>query len=190
MIELKYKTPAIWAENIVKNMDVFLPDHAAAEKKASSMAMTMVSHYPDKPALVAAMIDLALEELSHFRAVVKLMEARGLTLLPDKKDLYVNQFRRHSRQGDDVYLLDRLLIAGIVEARGAERFGLIAAHLPEGEMQRFYDSITRSELSHQGLFLELADGFFATDEVRKRLDELLDAEAAIICELPHEIALH
>lgn len=190
MIELKFKTPTVWAENIVANMDVFLPDHAAAEKKASSMAMTMVSHYPDKPELVAAMIDLALEELSHFRAVVKIMEVRGLTLLPDKKDPYVNQFRRHSRQGDDVYLMDRLLIAGIVEARGAERFGLIAAHLPEGEMQRFYDSITRSELSHQGLFLELADSFFEAGDVRKRLVELLDAEALIASELPLRIALH
>lgn len=190
MIELKYKTPAIWAENIVKNMDVFLPDHAAAEKKASSMAMTMVSHYPDKPQLVAAMIDLALEELSHFRAVVKLMETRGLTLLPDEKDPYINQFRRHYRQGDDAYLMDRLLIAGIVEARGAERFGLIAAQLPEGALQGFYDSITRSEVSHQALFLELADSFFEADEVRMRLQVLLDAEALIVSELPLRIALH
>jgi tRNA-(ms[2]io[6]A)-hydroxylase len=190
MIELKYTTPEMWAENIAQNMDEFLPDHAAAEKKASSMAMTMVSHYPDKPELVAAMIDLALEELSHFRAVVKLMQARGLSLLPDRKDPYVNQLRRHSRQGDDVYLMDRLLIAGIVEARGAERFGLIATSLPEGEMRSFYDSITRSELSHQGLFLELADGFFDVQDVRERLDELLDAEAVIVRALPLRIALH
>lgn len=190
MIELKYKTPALWSEKIVSNMDVFLPDHAAAEKKASSMAMTMVSHYPDKPELVAAMVDLALEELSHFRAVVRLMQARGLSLLPDEKDPYVNLLRKHSRQGDEVYLMDRLLIAGIVEARGAERFGLIAAALPEGELQRFYDSITRSEISHQGLFLELADRFFEKRPVRKRLDELLDAEAGIVSKLPLRLALH
>ena len=80
MIELKFKTPVAWAEGIVNAMDVFLPDHAAAEKKASSMAMTMVSHYPDRPELVAAMIDLALEELSHFRSVVKIMQERGVSL--------------------------------------------------------------------------------------------------------------
>ena len=77
MIILKFKTPVAWANNIAGAMDVFLPDHAAAEKKASSMAMTMVAHYPDKPELVAAMIDLALEELSHFRAVVKIMHERA-----------------------------------------------------------------------------------------------------------------
>ena len=190
MFELKFQTPALWAEGIVEAMDVFLPDHAAAEKKASSMAMTMVSHYPDKPDLVTAMIELAVEELSHFRAVVKLMHTRGLTLLPDEKDPYVNTLRRLCRQGDAVYLMDRLLIAGIIEARGAERFGLIAEALPAGELKRFYDSITRSELAHQDLFLQLAEQYVDSTRVRKRLDELLIAEAAIVRELPIRLALH
>ena len=190
MIELKFKTPAAWAEGIVNAMDVFLPDHAAAEKKASSMAMTMVSHYPDKPELVAAMIDLALEELSHFRSVVKIMQGRGLTLLPDEKDPYVNALRREARRGSDLYLMDRLLIAGIVEARGAERFGLIATALPKGELKRFYDVITRSEQGHEELFLQFAERYFDPGVVQQRLDDLLQAEAAIVSDLPVRIALH
>jgi len=190
MIELKFKTPIEWADGIVNAMDVFLPDHAAAEKKASSMAMTMVAHYPDKPELVTAMIDLALEELSHFRAVVKIMQERGLTLLPDEKDPYVNALRRNCRQGDEPYLMDRLLIAGIVEARGAERFGLIAEALPEGDLQRFYETITRSERGHEELFLQLAEKYFDLAQVHQRLDELLDAEAVIVSELPIRPALH
>jgi tRNA-(ms[2]io[6]A)-hydroxylase len=187
---LKFSTPFSWAEGIVESMDLFLPDHAAAEKKASSMAMTMVSHYPDKPELVTAMVDLALEELNHFRAVVKLMHARGLTLLPDEKDPYVNALRRNCRHGDAVYLMDRLLLAGIIEARGAERFGLIAEALPQGELKRFYDSITRSELAHQDLFIQLAEIYADSAEVQVRLDELLLIEAAIVSELPLRLALH
>jgi tRNA-(ms[2]io[6]A)-hydroxylase len=190
MIELKFKTPAVWAEGIVAAMDIFLPDHATAEKKASSMAMTMVSHYPDKPELVLAMVDLALEELSHFRAVVKLMQQRGLVLLPDEKDPYVNALRRSCRQGDEIYLMDRLLIAGIIEARGAERFGLLAEALPEGELKHFYDSITRSELTHQALFYDLARIYAAPDVVDLRLQELLEVEATIVRDLPFRIALH
>ena len=190
MIILKYKTPSSWAENIANAMDVFLPDHAAAEKKASSMAMTMVAHYPDKPELVTAMIDLALEELTHFRAVVKIMHERGLALLPDEKDPYVNALRRHCRQGDEIYLMDRLLIAGIVEARGAERFGLITEALPEGELKQFYDSITRSEMAHKELFLELAEKYSDRSEVHLRLDELLTIEAEIVSNLPLRLALH
>jgi tRNA-(ms[2]io[6]A)-hydroxylase len=190
MIELRLKTPIEWAEGIVTEMDVFLPDHATAEKKASSMALTMVSHYPDKTELVSAMIDLALEELSHFRAVVKLMHERGLTLLPDEKDPYVNALRRSFRQGKEEYFMDRLLIAGIIEARGAERFGLVAQALPEGNLKGFYDSITRSERTHRDLFLNLAERYFEPKQVHKRLDNLLSVEADIVSELPVRVALH
>jgi len=190
MVELKFNTPAAWAEGIVNAMDDFLPDHAAAEKKASSMAMGMVAHYPDKAELVVAMTDLALEELSHFRAVVKLMHGRGLSLLPDEKDPYVNALRRNFRNGKAPYFLDRLLIGSIVEARGAERFGMIADALPAGELKRFYRSITRSERTHEDLFLRLAEKYFDATEVHLRLEELLDSEAAIVSELPIRVALH
>ena len=190
MLELRFTTPMSWAESIVAAMDDFLPDHAAAEKKASSMALTMVAHYPDKAELVQAMIDLALEELSHFRAVVKLMHQRGLTLLPDEKDPYVNSLRSCMRDGSELYFMDRLLVAGIIEARGAERFGLIAEALPVGELKRFYQSITRSEEAHRGLFLDLAERYFDSDSLKLRLDELLVEEANILSKLPFRLALH
>ena len=190
VIQLKQASPAAWVSAVIGAMDAFLPDHAAAEKKASSMAMTMVSHYPDRPELVSAMIDLALEELSHFRAVVKIMHERGLSLQPDEKDLYVNAMRDEIRHGSDHYLMDRLLVAGIIEARGAERFGLIAEALPEGDLKRFYQSITRSEQAHQGLFLQLARQYFADDAVFARLDSLLDAEAEVVRQLVIRPALH
>jgi tRNA-(ms[2]io[6]A)-hydroxylase len=190
MINLIYNTPLSWAEGVANAMDDFLPDHAAAEKKASSMAMTMVSHYPDRPELVMAMIDLAIEELNHYRAVVKLMNDRGLCLLPDEKDPYVNSLRKAIRNGKDHYFMDRLLIGGIVEARGAERFGLVAEALPPGALQRFYQAITRSEEEHQGLFVELAELYFDPADVRSRLNELLVVEADIVKELPLRPALH
>lgn len=190
MFELLYNTPVSWAELVVDAMDDFLPDHAAAEKKASSMAMGMVSHYPDRPELVMAMIDLAIEELSHYRAVVKLMNERGLHLLPDEKDPYVNRLRRAIRHGKDLYFLDRLLVGGVVEARGAERFGLVAAALPPGKLQRFYRAITKSEEGHQGLFIELAELYFDPAETRSRLQELLEIEAGIVRDLPLRPALH
>jgi len=190
MITLKFKTPDAWAGRIVAALEVFLPDHAAAEKKASSMAMTMVSHYPDKYELVAAMVDLALEELAHFRSVVRIMHERGLTLQPDEKDPYVNALRRHCRQGSEEYLLDRLLVAGIVEARGAERFGMLADALPDNELKAFYEAITRSEMGHEKLFVRLAKKYFDETRVQQRLEELLDAEADIVRELPIRPALH
>jgi tRNA-(ms[2]io[6]A)-hydroxylase len=190
MLKLRYETPVSWAEGVVVAMDEFLPDHAAAEKKASSMAMTMVSHYPDRPELVMAMIDLAIEELTHYRSVVKLMNERGLCLLPDEKDPYVNRLRSTFRDGKGHYFLDRLLVGGIVEARGAERFGLVADALPPGKLQRFYRTITQSEEGHQELFVQLAELYFDPEETRSRLDELLVIEAGIVRDLPLRPALH
>ncbi len=190
MIRLMYETPASWAEGVVDAMDDFLPDHAAAEKKASSMAMNMVAHYPDRPELVTAMIDLAIEELNHFRAVVKLMDERSLCLLADEKDPYVNRLRRAIRNGKDHFFLDRLLVGGIVEARGAERFGMVADALPPGALQDFYRAITRSEEEHRGLFLRLAELYFDRAEVHSRLHELLVIEADIVKDLPIRPALH
>lgn len=174
----------------MENFDSFLIDHAAAEKKASGMAMSMALHYRDKTRLVTEMVDLCIEELQHFRECVRLIHERGLHLLPDEKDPYVNAMRDFQRQGKEEGLLDRLIVAGIVESRGCERFGLVEKALPEGSMKDFYAAITRSEDKHQGLFLDLAEEYFASTVVDQRLSELLDLEAELVASLPHRAALH
>ncbi len=188
--ELQYKTPIQWTETVLKDFDSFLIDHAAAEKKASGMAMSMISHYPDRIRLVQEMIELSIEELAHFREVVKIMHSRDLVTASDEKDAYVNQLRQTFRKGTEVYLLDRLLIAGIIEARGCERFGLIAEALEAGKLQKFYHSIATSEFRHQKLFIELANEYFPEKEVQHRLDQLLEIEAKIVAALPFRAALH
>lgn len=189
-MDLRIATPPAWIDTVMKDFDAFLLDHANAEKKAASMAMTMVSHYPDRADLVREMIDLALEELTHFRSVAKLIAEKGLQLAADEKDPYVNAFRAAMRTGSEPFLMDRLLVAGIIEARGAERFGLVANALPNGKLQRFYRSITRSEQQHYRLFISLCEQYFAPHEVASRMDELLQIEAQIVAELPLRAALH
>ena len=154
------------------------------------MAMSMVSHYPDKSELVARMIELAIEELTHFRAVVKLITERGGQLGADQKDPYIRQIRQAIRHGREQFLLDRLLVGGVIEARGAERFGLIAEALEVGPLKRFYRSITRSEENHKNLFVKLALRYVSADQVHSRLKELLEIEASIVKSLPHRAALH
>lgn len=187
---LRYATPAAWTDAVLADFDSFLQDHAAAEKKASGMAMSMVSHYPDRFDLVAAMADLAIEELTHYREVVKWLHKRGLSTAADRKDPYVLGFRESLRQGSDTYLLDRLLIASIIEARGAERFALVAAALDESALKKFYQSIARSEERHYLLFLELAGKYLPQRDIEARWDELLDIEAGLVTNLPIRAALH
>ncbi|REL28906.1 tRNA-(ms[2]io[6]A)-hydroxylase [Thalassotalea euphylliae] len=190
MFELKYHTPFEWTDAVMADFDAFLQDHAAAEKKASGMAMSMLSHYPDRLKLVKAMTDLALEELIHFKQVLKLLIARNVQLADDKKDTYIKEIRALFRRGRDEFLMDRLLVAGVIEARGHERFALVAEALPAGKDKDFYVAIAKSEEKHKNLFVELAYEYFDKTDVDTRLEEILIAEAAICEKLPFRAALH
>lgn len=190
MKPLLYNTSTDWLAAVLDDFDNFLKDHAAAEKKASGMAISMISHYPDRTELVERMSELAIEELTHYKEVIKLLHARGLQLGADVKDPYVIEFRKAIRNGPDLYLMDRLLIGGIIEARGAERFGLIAEGLPNGSLKNFYRAITNSEGRHHNLMIELAYLYLHHTAVDQRLDELLQIEAEICAKLPIRAALH
>ena len=183
-------SPTAWVDCVIERFDQFLLDHAAAEKKAAGMALSMLSHYPDRARLVTAMSELAAEEMVHFREVVKLIQERGLQLSADEKDPYVNEVRSWIRQGSEEYLLDRLLTGAVIEARGAERFALVAEALSAGTVRRFYQSLARSEARHYELFLDLATEYFSSQTVKSRWQELLAAEARCMQALPIRAALH
>jgi tRNA-(ms[2]io[6]A)-hydroxylase len=175
---------------VLADFDVFLLDHAACERKASASALAFVAHYPDRPELVDRCIGLAREELEHFHRVYGKIAERGLHLASDTRSEYAGRLSRHFRQGSDAYFLDRLLTAAVVEARGCERFGLVAAALPAGPMKDFYREIARSEVRHHELYLDLARIYFERASVATRLGEILDIESRIIGELPVRAALY
>ena len=190
MFELKYHTPKAWAEVVLADFNAFLIDHAAAEKKASGMAMSLISHYPNRKSVVRAMADLAIEELIHFKQVLKLIQARGIELGSDTKDPYVNELRKVFRKGSDVFFMDRLIVAAVIEARGYERFSLVAEALPEGKDKDLYATIAKSEEKHKNLFIELAYEYFEPEVVNQRLEDILVIEADICKKLPFRAALH
>ena len=187
---LKCSTPPEWTAAVLADFDSFLLDHAGCERKASAAALGLVAHYPDRRTLVRECLALAQEELEHFEAVWRLLDDRGLTLRSDTRSDYMDRLSREFRQGREVYFLDRLLAAGIAEARGCERFGLVASGLPEGRERDFYREIARAEVRHQQLYIDLAREYFPAADVEERLDGLLSAEARIVGELPVRAALY
>lgn len=187
---LRFATPTAWQTVVLNNFDEFLLDHAAAEKKAAGMALSMISHYPDRLELVEAMSDLAVEEMCHYREVIRWIHQRGLQLGADTKDPYVIAIRAEIRKGSDVYFLDRLVTSGIIEARGCERFSLVEQGLEEGPLKKFYAGIVQSEQRHFEELMALAELYFDRQLVVERADELLDIEAKIVEALPIRAALH
>ena len=189
-------TPPGWLNAVLGDFDTFLKDHASCEKKASGMALNIAAHYPDRPDLVAAMADLAVEELGHYREVIRLLIERDITPGPDRKDPYVRALNDVIRRGPAFFLLDRLLMAAIIERRGNERFGLIAAGLADGalpggeRLAAFYRAITASEDRHWQLFLDLAERHCRTEEIAPRLAELIVLEGELMLAQPFHAALH
>jgi tRNA-(ms[2]io[6]A)-hydroxylase len=183
-LPLKEPSPRAWLDTVLANIDAFLIDHAACERKVSAMCLSFAVKYRDKPDLVERMGEMAVEELHHFNLVTALIHRRGLQLGSDEKDSYIKQLLQCCRTDVDGRLLDRLLVSGIVEARGCERFGLLAQALGVGtELGDFYDRLTRAEAKHQLFFVQLACKYFDRDSVKVRLGELLDCESKIMSEL-------
>ena len=184
------KTQYPWVEVVLADFNTFLSDHASAEKKASGMALSMASHYPDRPDILIAMTDLAIEELAHYKQVINLILKRGLIPQSDRKDTYVAELNRKARKGRDEFLLDRLLIAALIERRGAERFELIAHHLEDTQLANFYRNLAKSERRHWVLFVNLASGNYPKNQIVSRFNELSEIESDILSRLPISARLH
>jgi tRNA-(ms[2]io[6]A)-hydroxylase len=177
MLDLRSTTPESWLDVVFADFGAFLVDHTLCERKASAMGMSLVAKYPDRTKILDPLIAFSREE-------------RGLVLAGDEKDVYVNMLRKLSRNGSDNLFLDRLLIPGIVEARGCERLQMVARTISDEELKDTYLELARAESRHHGLFFRLAREYFAEDVVQARADELLDAEAEIVARLPLRAAVH
>lgn len=189
-IQLLATTPAAWLKCVVANFDRFLLDHASAERKASAMAVSFVVQYPNRYHLHDPLIRLAREELRHYQQVMKWVRRRGLLWERDEKDPYVGDLLRKLSTDSDMRLLDRLLMGGVIEARGVERFDLIAKAAPELALRNFYQRLSASEARHAVLFPQLARHYFDAEQIASRLESWLAWEAAAMQSVPIRPALH
>lgn len=189
--DLVVESPKGWIEAVLGDFDAFLLDHANCERKASSMAMSFVAKYPDRVEIIPELIETAIEELEHFRDVYKIIEERGLKLPAQMtEDLYMKQLLAACRHGREDRFMDRMLLASVVECRGAERFRMVYQNLPEGELRKFYHRLWASEAKHGHIFVKMLLNYFEKDPVYKRLDELIQVEADILYSLELKPALH
>ena len=180
-----------WLNAVMNDFDSFLQDHADCERKASAMAMSFIAKCPDKLDMIPKLIETGIEELEHFQDVYNVMSERGIQLQHEiPQDMYIKQLIDSCRSGREERLLDRMLIASIVECRGAERFRLVAEALEDEELKKFYKRLWTSEAKHGNLFVDLALKYWDEEIVYKRLNELNEIEGKICSELPIRAALH
>jgi tRNA 2-(methylsulfanyl)-N6-isopentenyladenosine37 hydroxylase len=180
-----------WVQAVMADFPAFLQDHADCERKASSMAMSFVAKFPDRTEIIPELIAIGIEELEHFQQVYELMASRGIPLPPSMgEDPYVSQLIKRCHSGRLERFLDRLLIASVVETRGAERFRLVSEAQTDPEMHRFYKILWASEAKHGHVFVKMALNYFDEKTVYERLAWWIDQEGEVIDGLPIRAALH
>ena len=185
-----------WLSVALSDTPRLLADHAHCEKKAAASAFMLITKYPDEPGLVAAMVELAREELEHFGDVHAALTARGGTLGRDEGDPYVQALLTHVRSGAAHHaLIDRLLVAALIEARSFERLRLLGEHHPDPELADLFLRFARSEARHGAIFVQLARGVGERrgedkDAIDMRLAELTEREHQIVQTLPPRCGIH
>jgi tRNA-(ms[2]io[6]A)-hydroxylase len=182
MLSLHSASTARWLAQVDAALDQVLIDHAHCEKKAASAAMSLLFSYVDHTDLARAMTEIVEEELEHFRMVLDLLERRGIPFRKLTPSSYGPRLHEFIRKGEPDRAIDRLLVAGLIEARSCERFSLLGEHVTDPELRDFYRGLFESEARHHSTYVRLAAEFAPEAIVRERLKELAAAEAAIIAE--------
>jgi tRNA-(ms[2]io[6]A)-hydroxylase len=179
--------------NIVEeNIPEILTDHAWCEQKAATNAISLTVNFPEYTDLVNAMLELAQEELEHFKMVHQIILKRNLTLGFERKDAYVNELYSFVRKGYQrhIVLVDRLLFSAMIEARSCERFKVLSENINDKELSAFYHELMVSEATHYTLFIKLAKQYANGIDVDKRWQEFLNFEASVIAKYGNKETIH
>jgi tRNA-(ms[2]io[6]A)-hydroxylase len=182
MLNLHSTSPQRWLKQVDENLAEVLIDHAHCEKKAAGTAMNLLFAYVDNEELCREMTTIVNEELEHFHMVIEILKQRGIEFRRLKPSQYGRRLNDLVSKQEPQRAIDRLLVAGLIEARSCERFGLLRDNLADKELAAFYDGLFESEARHHTTYIRLAKMFGSDESVRARLAELADEEAKIIAE--------
>jgi len=175
MLGLKFETATSWAEIAKDNLQQILTDHAFAEQKAASNAVSIIINYSEESELVTEMSKIAIEEMEHFKMVHDLMIARGFVLGREQTNNYAKSLQSFFAKTKDrtEALIQRLLVAALIEARSCERFKVFSENLNDIELSDFYKELMISEANHYTTFLGFARKYQDRDIVNQKWEAVL-----------------
>ncbi len=189
-LTLGWRTPPEWVARVERDSLALLSDHAHCELKAAASAQALIARNVGSTRLVRALAEISIEELEHFERVLGELERRGGVLQRTSTSPYAEGLLQASAVDRGDALLDRLLVASLIEARSFERFQLLAAHLADRELVALYESLLASESRHRALFVRLARELFPSAVVEQRAGELCEREARLMAGLPFAYRMH
>lgn len=188
-LDLGWATPSEWVQRIASHEMDLLSDHAHCELKAAAMGQVLIAKNPEYPELAEALTPVVIEEMEHFALVVAELRSRGGELGEQLPSPYAEGLHRGSAMGRTSMLLDRLLIAHLIEGRSLERLHLLSRHHPDQGLRQLFGGLCANEAQHRALFLTLAQDIFGSG-ADERLLALTRVEAEILDSLPFEPRMH
>ena len=192
MLGLQFDTETSWAEIAKDNLQQILTDHAILEQKAASNAVSLIINYSEETELVKEMSNIAIEEMQHFKMVHLLMVKRGMVLGREQKNDYAIRLQKFFNKTKDRTnaLVQRLLIAALIEARSCERFKVFSENMEDEELSKFYTNLMISEAAHYTTFLQFARQYQDREIVDKKWNALLAFEAEMMKERGNLAKIH
>ena len=192
MLGLQFETETSWAEIAKVNLQQILTDHAFLEQKAASNAVSIIINYSEETSLVKEMSSIAIEEMQHFKMVHSLMVKRGMVLGREQKNDYAIRLQKFFNKTKDrtEALIQRLLVAALIEARSCERFKVFSENMEDQELSKFYSNLMISEANHYTTFLKFAREYQDREIVDQKWNALLAFEAEMMKERGNLAKIH
>jgi len=187
---LDHATPPEWARLVERDPLALLADHAHCELKAAASAHSLIAKNPEHTDLVCDLAKIAIEEMEHFLIVVDELRARGGVLGEQSENLYAARLHKRSAETRTSLLLDRLVIAHLIEARSLERFHLLSEHGSDETLRALFAGLLPSEAAHQGLYSKYARELFGREAADARIAVLRALEGRIVAALPFGHTVH
>ena len=168
-INLKDPTPEAWTSKATKSIPELLSDHACCEKKAAQMALSLMGSFHRHPDVIEKLSKIAREELVHYEQVLKLHKRLEIRFNPKPAGRYAKALWSGIDQSNQYRLVDKLMIAAIIEARSCERFACLVPVLAD-PLSNYYSRLHEAEKRHALIYLEFAKLISSDDVIQKRLN--------------------
>ena len=182
MLMFRANPPESWLPKVIANLGAVLVDHAHLERKAANSALTL-QRYQQLSGRLDDLTSIAIEELEHFKLVLKLLKKRGILFGQAVSSPWLSGIMKTVRKGRDEQVIDHLLCAAMIEGRSCEKFQILSEALAsvDAPLAEFYASLVESEGNHYAAYLLMAKEVDES-ETNRRLDFYLNLDAELVQE--------
>ena len=183
-------TSAAWVAEAERDPIALLNDHAHCELKAAASAHALIAKNHDHHELARALTEVVIAEMEHFAIVLQELESRGGKLGEQTENAYASGLHKGSSKTRFDLVLDRLVLAHLIEARSLERFHLLSLHATDERLRALFAELLPSEAAHQGMYSKFAREIYGRKVADKRIAELRALEGQVMNGLPPGPTVH